>query len=73
MWQGLKPGFFLGTFCGTTEVVPCYKARFDGVERQPRHSAVMKVQMRLRWQGIPLRSGWTRWRRNLLLNVRLCR
>jgi hypothetical protein len=30
VWQGLKPGFFLGAFCGTTEVMPSYKARFDG-------------------------------------------
>jgi hypothetical protein len=22
MWQGLKPGFFLWAFCGTTEVMP---------------------------------------------------
>jgi hypothetical protein len=27
----LKPGFFLWAFCGTTEVMPCYKARFDGI------------------------------------------
>jgi hypothetical protein len=26
MWQGLKPDFFWGAFCGTTEVMPCYKA-----------------------------------------------
>jgi hypothetical protein len=31
MWQGLKPGFFLWSFCGLTEVMPVYKARFDGV------------------------------------------
>jgi hypothetical protein len=30
MWQGLKPGLFLRVF-GTTEVMPCYKARFGGV------------------------------------------
>jgi hypothetical protein len=30
-WQGLKPDLFLGAFFGTTEVMPCYKARFDGV------------------------------------------
>jgi len=29
--QGLKPEFFLGAFCGTTEVMPCYKALFDEV------------------------------------------
>jgi len=31
MWQGLKPDLFLGAFCGTTEVMPFYKTRFDGV------------------------------------------
>jgi hypothetical protein len=31
MWQGLKPDLFFGRFCGATEVVPYYKARFDGV------------------------------------------
>jgi hypothetical protein len=31
MWQGLKPDLFFGAFCGTTEVVPCYKAPFEGV------------------------------------------
>jgi hypothetical protein len=31
MWQGLKPGVFLWSFCGLTEVMPFYKARFDGV------------------------------------------
>jgi len=31
MWQGLKPGFLLWAFFGTTEVMPCYKPRFDGV------------------------------------------
>jgi hypothetical protein len=31
MWQGLKPSFFLWAFCGTAEVMPCYKARFGGV------------------------------------------
>jgi len=31
MWQGLKPDLFLGVFCGTTEVMPCYKACSDGV------------------------------------------
>jgi hypothetical protein len=29
MRQGLKPDFFLEAFCGTTEVMPCYKALFD--------------------------------------------
>jgi hypothetical protein len=32
--QGLKPTFVL-VFIGTTEVVPCYKARFDRVIPQP--------------------------------------
>jgi len=31
MRQGLKPDLFWGAFCGTTEVMPYYKARFDGV------------------------------------------
>ena len=31
MRQGLKPEFILRAFCGTTEVMPCYKARFDEV------------------------------------------
>jgi hypothetical protein len=31
MWQGLKPILLLQAYCGTTEVVPCYKAGFDGL------------------------------------------
>jgi hypothetical protein len=31
MWRGLKPGIFLGAVFGTTEVMLCYRARFDGV------------------------------------------
>jgi hypothetical protein len=27
--QGLKPNHFWGASCGTTEVVPCYKALVD--------------------------------------------
>ena len=28
---GRKPDLFRGAFCGTTEVVPCYSAHFNGV------------------------------------------
>jgi len=28
---GAKARLLLWSFCGTTEVMPCYKARFDGV------------------------------------------
>ena len=31
MRQGLQPDFILEAFCGPTEVVPRFKARFDGV------------------------------------------
>ena len=31
MWQGLRPGFLLWAFCGTTKVMPCYKTRFEEV------------------------------------------
>jgi hypothetical protein len=52
MWQGLKPNFFLGAFCGTTEVMPCYKARFDGVFRQllriPGHESSSAIAQTLR-------------------------
>jgi hypothetical protein len=29
MWQGLKPNLSFGAICGTTKVMPCYKARFN--------------------------------------------
>jgi len=31
VWQGLKPKLLSGAFFGMTEVMPCYKARFDGL------------------------------------------
>jgi len=43
IWQGLKPGFCLGTICGTTEVMPCYKACFDIV-------IAAAEDVRLRWK-----------------------
>jgi hypothetical protein len=33
--QGLKPSVDLIDFIGTTEVMPCYKTRFDGAFPQP--------------------------------------
>jgi hypothetical protein len=38
--QGLKPAEFYGAFCGTTEVVPCYKARLKNSARMVGYSEV---------------------------------
>jgi len=41
-----KAGFFLWSYCGLTEVMPFYKARFDESLQLPETFAAMKTQMR---------------------------